>query len=1011
VESKFKKILLQSTVFTCLSSGVTVTMADVLPLDRETTVGDGYITHHNANFVDLADDNPVMKAIKEQQQEHRATIRADVALMLGAVEDSTVSRHLDKLKDMIAAALTADADAINDIEDRHVAKSTTDTVATLKDKANLYKGAITKTDTMFGVESDIKPGFIPDQEISRAEAAVMIARMHGYKDSDASSYTSSSFTDLSTTSWAVGQINYLKSKGIVNGTSPTAFNPTGIVTKAAMAVMIAKAHGYTADYTSTTDVGTSPDWATPYIQYAVDKGFMDTSTDYNDNMTRADVTTMIAKADGYTAAYVPNSNLFSDVTANDAAAAYISYLADKGVIRVKRSDLTATIQHYRLAYFLMLKLSPWLGKEYKNDTSEADEVLKDEIPTHYPEWTDKKILIKGLKVKLDNEAYIDTEEKKISFSKAKISIPAGTKIYSYDGINATEVASDKYTIALSTDGLGATISGLTKYGVYYVEIDGEKHYFTVESTQSDEFVYAPGKIIGMTTTINEGLKTAAEENSKFRPKLSLERNRIALDRSTFKVRLKGDTTWKSLSDLETNDFLKSTHNLEFSGLNGGSYTFIAAASDEVVITPLADGSEPETLAETTAATTGSDSFMILKSIVKFNAVAADKVYDGNTDATITSWSATTNTTPAKSFSSSDTTGFSTAVVLNGKFKTGNVGTNKDVDGTVKFRLYSSNEEYRNNYINLPTFTTNANITAAPVTPPPVTPPPGGGTTSSIEFVEIIQNMGSPYLKATGTVQNIPAGSYNVSINSDNNDEVEGTIVVDANGNFYGSLAGLTFNADEGESVTATITDAGDYIGLTFTFTTPVIEAEYTPADVDNFEDYSDGRGTVTFTVDSNVLNGITPTVTPKAGNAVTAYASTTAVASGVFTRGYSTTDAVGSFIPRGSIDMLGTKFIFTAAALTSTIDDGTDFALAYMAGTSTLTINNSGSPFSDGEPVSNILVHDTVTDLDILIDSTTATITGNAFDITLSNGKTLVNDSEISFAVGSKKYSLIYSAG
>jgi hypothetical protein len=980
VESKFKKILLQSTVFTCLSSGVTVTMADVLPLNRETTVGDGYITHHNANFVDLADDNPVMKAIKEQQQAHRATIMADVVLMLSAVTDATVKGNLTNLQNMIAAALTADADAINDIEERHGAKSDTDTVETFKDKANLYKGAITKTDAMFGAESDIKPAFNPTENITRAEAAVMIARMHGYKDSDASSYTSSSFTDVSADNAAAPYIYYLKSKGIVNGASPTAFNPTGIVTKAAMAVMIAKAHGYTADYTSTTDVGTSPDWATPYIQYAVDKGFMDTSTDYNDNMTRADVTTMIAKADGYTDTYVPTDNLFSDVTASNSAAPYISYLADKDIIRVKRSNLSADNQHYRLAYFLMLKLKPWLDKEYKNDPIEVDELLKNHIPTYYPEWISTPILEKSLELKLQENTVATIPSVTVNLPVAK-TLTGAEKIFKYDAVLRTGTEIEGATPSLLTDGKSLTVGGITEYGVYYVEIQKDpadsnspkhKYYFSVDQTTTDQFIY--GNTVEIKSIPSEGLKTLS-----IKPNLTLKLDGVLVDKDTYTASLDGGTTWEKLSLLSSESFLKSDQTIQFKGLSVGNYTFEVSA--------------PETAPARFS--TKSASFTVVQKIISPKATAANRTYvatDKSATATLGSF---TNANLVK--------------VNDATFDDASAGANKEVTVNVSY-VDTVLLEDRKNYTLVPQSSTTANITQAAAAPPPLTgggtpTPTGGGTTSSIEFVEIIKNTTSPYLKATGTVENIAPGTYNVSIRSTNNTTATGTIVVDDEGNFYVSLSGLTFDA-VGESVTATITTAGPYKDVTVTFTTPTIGAGFSAA--------FDGSGTVTFTVPT-AFNGITPAVTAKTGNAVTGYSGATAVSGGQFTKNY-TTDTVGSFIPKGRIDMLGTNFTFAAGRVTSTRSSiPYNFTLNAYSNSdpmtaSDVTIADQAGLIADGTVVTNVVLHDTVDDLDITVNSVD-NFGGYAFVIHLDSGKTLENQTEISFEISGQKYSVVYGAG
>lgn len=878
MESKFKKILLQSTVFTCLSSGVTVTMG--LDPIRETEVVDGYIDHHRANFADIANNNPAMAAIKAQQLVHRDTVMTDVTLMLDKIKSSLSQTNADfeKLIKRIGAALTADADAINDIEDRHEAKTATETAETLLTKANLYKGAMTKTDTMFGDEGSIKPDFKPGENITRAEAAVMIARMHGYKDSDASSYTNSFVDDVPATHWAVGPISYLKTKSIVSGITDTTFNPDDKVTKAQMAVMIAKANGYIDSYVSTTDIniGTSPDWATKYIQYAIDKGFMSTSTSgYDAEMTRADVATMVAKAAGYTTAYTPVNNLFSDVD----AAAYISYLADKDIIRVKRSETNSTIQHYRLAYFLMLKLQPWLADNYNVDPIEADELLKDHIPTHYPEWISTQILQKKLAVELVGNTVKPIEGVTVSFPLAK-TILTGTKVYKYNGTNGTEVSGA--SVESGTNKLSAKISGLTAYGVYYVEIgtgtDADpkhKYYFSVKNTTvADQFVY--GDTVKVKSTPNDGLKALA--NSKeITPKLTLKLNGTAVDESTFTANLDGGTTWKKLLELSSVDFLKTDQTIYFNGLGAGDYTFEVGSPT------------PQRFAIQSA------SFTVLPQIISPTATAANRDYKaGDTSAT-----------PTLSQTMSEVN------INRATFDDASVGTDKEV--TVYFGFSGSiAQKNHKNYLLVPQYSTTANITqpvtttTTPAPTPTPTPTIRNGTlqkrTITTTYPATHQG-GSPtvisedVITVTGTVENITAGTYTVSIISASNPSGAGTIVV-SNGSFYVPLDAKTFNSNE--SVTVTITAAGTYSGKSFTFNAPTIAA--------TFGNASSGSGTVTFS-GLGAFNGETASLTSSVTE-ITGYSSITAIANGEFTATYTTSALAGSIAPAGTIFFSGTGFTF-----------------------------------------------------------------------------------------------------
>ncbi|MDP3640935.1 MAG: hypothetical protein Q8R43_00660, partial [Alphaproteobacteria bacterium] len=664
-------------------------------------------------------------------------------------------------------------------------------------------------------------------------------------------------------------------------------------------------------------------------------------------------------------------------------------------------SITTDIQHYRLAYFLMIKLKPWLDDNYKNDPDEVDTLLKNHIPTYYPEWTDQKILIKGLKVKLDNAAKPNAEEPKIKFSTAQTKIPEGTIVYSYIDDKGTEVDDSKYKITLSADGSDATISGLTDYGLYYVEVDGVKQYFAVNSTKENQFIYSPDGIVKFQTEINKGLKIAAEENKDFHPKLSLFRNGNVLDKNTFKVRLKGETTWKKLDDFETNDFLLSNNDLEFSGLNAGTYIFEADASDEVVVTPLNSDGE----GKTTGGVAGSivkdnSSFEVLESIVKFTATAANKTYDGNTTATITSWLAEASN--GTKFGSSETTGFASAILLTGTFRDAEEGTNKSVDGTVSFKLGADTKAYKENYMNLPTFTTTASITSVTTTPvaPVVIPTITYGGLEQRTIIPTYNGVSQdpiPVIAAKGVTKNIIAGTYNVSIPTVDNPNATGKIVVDANGNFFVSLRDLTFNS--GESVTITIS-SGDYNGKSFTFNAPVIAPVFTNA--------TNGTGSVEFTVGA-AFNGITPSFV--AGGDVTGYTGGTSISGGKVTRAY-TTSQLGSITTGQKINIMGTNFTFTGTA-TSTINDANFTVVNGVSnvGFIDVTIQDKGRIFAEGTEVTNIEVFD-MSDNSLALKNSTDTANfdnQHVFVFTLGEGITLDEGTKVSFKISGSPYEVVYT--
>ncbi|RHW40191.1 hypothetical protein D1B33_03685 [Lysinibacillus yapensis] len=134
--------------------------------------------------------------------------------------------------------------------------------------------------------------FKPSNNITRAEAATIIAR-----ELDLSSTKSSSFTDVSKNHYAYAAIAAVEEKGIINGRSPGKFDPNGKLTRAEMAAILTRAYNLTGTgKIPFTDVKPNH-WAYPYIQtlYANDLagGFADNTYRPNDNINRAQFATFM----------------------------------------------------------------------------------------------------------------------------------------------------------------------------------------------------------------------------------------------------------------------------------------------------------------------------------------------------------------------------------------------------------------------------------------------------------------------------------------------------------------------------------------------------------------------------------------------------------------------------------------------------------------------------------------------------------------------------------------------
>lgn len=172
--------------------------------------------------------------------------------------------------------------------------------------------------------------FRPDNNMSRAEAAAIFARLISEQKGEKIS-GKSSFNDVSKSEWYSDYIGYLSKYGIIKGYADNTFRPNDNVTRAEFVAMTvrfnslfneAKKGSYTVKY---TDVATNY-WAYSDVAYAKHAGWLNGYADgtfKGDNaITRAEVVTVVNRATGRKAdeSYITKNvsilNKFTDIRNN-----------------------------------------------------------------------------------------------------------------------------------------------------------------------------------------------------------------------------------------------------------------------------------------------------------------------------------------------------------------------------------------------------------------------------------------------------------------------------------------------------------------------------------------------------------------------------------------------------------------------------------------------------------------------------------------------------------------------
>ncbi|MDO4562275.1 MAG: S-layer homology domain-containing protein [Clostridia bacterium] len=193
--------------------------------------------------------------------------------------------------------------------------SKADVTITLKDKKNnSANGTTDKNGTLILPASEHKAyifgygdgTFRPDNNMSRAEAAAIFARLISEKKGEKIS-GKSDFADVKSSEWYSKFIGYIEKYGIIKGYDNNTFKPDENISRAEFVAMTVrfdalfsdvKKDGYTVKY---TDVATNY-WAYSDIAYAKHAGWLNGYADGSfkgDNaITRAEVVTVVNKATG-----------------------------------------------------------------------------------------------------------------------------------------------------------------------------------------------------------------------------------------------------------------------------------------------------------------------------------------------------------------------------------------------------------------------------------------------------------------------------------------------------------------------------------------------------------------------------------------------------------------------------------------------------------------------------------------------------------------------------------------
>ncbi len=156
--------------------------------------------------------------------------------------------------------------------------------------------------------------FKPENNITRAEMAVILANLDEFAKDD-KEYTT--FKDVSTKHWAAWAIAYATSKGYFKGYEDNTFRPGNYITRAELSVVLCKYLELNESNSALTDlIDINGHWAKGYINMLSSKGYIKGYSDKtfkpNNNVKRSECTALINRALGLEGAE-GSENRFVDV--------------------------------------------------------------------------------------------------------------------------------------------------------------------------------------------------------------------------------------------------------------------------------------------------------------------------------------------------------------------------------------------------------------------------------------------------------------------------------------------------------------------------------------------------------------------------------------------------------------------------------------------------------------------------------------------------------------------------
>nr|WP_272899226.1 S-layer homology domain-containing protein [Caldalkalibacillus salinus] len=145
--------------------------------------------------------------------------------------------------------------------------------------------------------------FRPNNSITRAEFTMVVTSVLGLDSVEGST----SFSDVSSQHWASGAINASVNEDIINGYENGTFRPSNNITRAEIATMAVRALIQEETFEvpqaelEFTDANNIPDWAQPYIAYAVSEGLIqgypDGSFKPSGGATRAEAVVILSRVE------------------------------------------------------------------------------------------------------------------------------------------------------------------------------------------------------------------------------------------------------------------------------------------------------------------------------------------------------------------------------------------------------------------------------------------------------------------------------------------------------------------------------------------------------------------------------------------------------------------------------------------------------------------------------------------------------------------------------------------